>query len=1123
MKIFFITSNESKLDNKIEYSILENKGLSNLTKLCYGKMNFKNENYTVTVFYIDIIPENLEKKHKDSELEKYEAKIKAKKNDIFLSDTFEGTISFIKNKNNFIYDFELKETKGLFNKVINPPPYIKFSKAKQLQIYSQIKEQYFNEDELLFQDLISDSKHFFIEQNIEKYSFDFYLENFIIIYNLKEIKDLLKSFSLEKIELSNDFDPERYKEILYKCENDPSIFIKYCNKKKDKYYNKFYSLLLFFKMNYDKKGFNDLLNKKELLKYSIDIILENINIFKTIKIPYEFIIEIIKIKYSSLSEIKKAFSLIDSTENLFIILNNTFSELSKTFTEEKLNVFEFVNQQKDDNLENIFYEAKKIFAHPSNENKFIFLNKCFFEKYIKLNNDKNIKDLQNLIIIHNIINIYKNIDNSLEKEFISDLLEKIHLTGLDLIKIGILKNEDLLDFIDKDEFFKANSDYNTENNIPLFILDGIILETINKTFFKRWKKSRLLKGYQNMLKNKLEFKSKFEKAFIYKAQSITDFEKIYKLIDYDRNKIYNESSFQYFFDKLMEILESSEIKIETNFSHSISFIFYLLNKIFFIAKEKSNEICEIILEKVIEKIFPNIQIIENIHQEIKTKYKNINKEIIDIIDYYRPKDTNNILKGREILIYLKKMKLIQTKKYILGYLYNFLIQKEDLFSENIDFSSFELFRAIQEEEFINNIPEILSSKYYNYIFKFREEIANIIKKGEIKYELINWSKQNLSIIERNLNIIFINKQLYSKVIKPNLNKFFNKIYEQINDFEMLLKQIKDNNIESICQSDIEKVENIKNNLKNKFLYEIDADKLKEEYKIIKTNIEKKFKLKSSIIFNNLLNLKEELNPSNNKEEIFKETESDFIQFKNIFEENINPKKDNILRYFFETLYEIDENNIEKELIFMINFFELNIEDINLKTLKDKIIILLTKQKIDQKINDNILLAFEMEKNNYNYLNKFKESLLKVDSLLNSNKMKEMLNKKNIELENIKLKLNEEKNIGNKAKYENTQLSINYIRYQRLLNLQIENLTREKEKYICAYIKTHDEKICFSFFCRKSDKIEDYISKFYDIYPHFILKDNNIFKIRDKEIDKNKSFEENGINDGNIILLFYNND
>ena len=89
----------------------------------------------------------------------------------------------------------------------------------------------------------------------------------------------------------------------------------------------------------------------------------------------------------------------------------------------------------------------------------------------------------------------------------------------------------------------------------------------------------------------------------------------------------------------------------------------------------------------------------------------------------------------------------------------------------------------------------------------------------------------------------------------------------------------------------------------------------------------------------------------------------------------------------------------------------------------------------------------------------------------------MLNKKNIELENINRKLNEEKNFGNKAIYENTQLSINYIRYQRLLDLQIENLTKEKEKNICAYIKTFDEKICFSFFCKKSDKFEDYISKF----------------------------------------------
>jgi hypothetical protein len=345
-------------------------------------MKKKSENYTISVYYIDIIPEYLEKKHKDSELEKYEAKIKYKKNKIIGSDIFYGTISFIKTKNNFIYDFEFKESKGLFNNIIYPPPYIKFSKASQLQIYIQIKELFFKEDELLFQDLITDSKSFLIEQNIEKYSFDFYLENFLIIYHLKEIKELLKCFDLKKIELSLNFNPKRYAEVLNECENDPSIIMKYSNKKKDKYYYKFYSLLLFFKMIYDKNSFYDLLKKEELWKFSMDIIFENLQIFKDAKIPNEFTIELIKRKYSSFSDVEKIFNLVHSTEDLFIILRNTLSELSKTFSERKINVFELVSQQNNDNLENILNEIKKIYTNSSNENKFILLNDLFFQGYI---------------------------------------------------------------------------------------------------------------------------------------------------------------------------------------------------------------------------------------------------------------------------------------------------------------------------------------------------------------------------------------------------------------------------------------------------------------------------------------------------------------------------------------------------------------------------------------------------------------------------------------------------------------------------------------------------------------------------------------------------------------------
>ena len=40
-KIFFIISNQSTLNNQIEYTIIDNYGLSNFKRLCYGTMKKK--------------------------------------------------------------------------------------------------------------------------------------------------------------------------------------------------------------------------------------------------------------------------------------------------------------------------------------------------------------------------------------------------------------------------------------------------------------------------------------------------------------------------------------------------------------------------------------------------------------------------------------------------------------------------------------------------------------------------------------------------------------------------------------------------------------------------------------------------------------------------------------------------------------------------------------------------------------------------------------------------------------------------------------------------------------------------------------------------------------------------
>jgi hypothetical protein len=138
------------------------------------------------------------------------------------------------------------------------------------------------------------------------------------------------------------------------------------------------------------------------------------------------------------------------------------------------------------------------------------------------------------------------------------------------------------------------------------------------------------------------------------------------------------------------------------------------------------------------------------------------------------------------------LKLEHTKVFILRYLDNFLITKEKLFSNQNEESSFELFTAIQDSEIINAIPKILTTNYFKRIYDFRLEISNLIKTGKIEYNLINWvNKENIKILKKKLFILYSNFKIYSINIK-NFTFFFNKIYEQINDFDILLKKLKSN-------------------------------------------------------------------------------------------------------------------------------------------------------------------------------------------------------------------------------------------------------------------------------------------------------------------------------------------
>ena len=136
-RLYFITSNQSKLDKYIKYDIPKNRGL---TDFRVGDSNsemreerqYKREFFTVYLNSMEIVPNALKKEDQDPTTKRYNCEINLKYNKC----TFPGKLNFKHTKNNFIYDLEFKEYHG-WTKVFDPPPQIKFSKLDQLKMYTK--------------------------------------------------------------------------------------------------------------------------------------------------------------------------------------------------------------------------------------------------------------------------------------------------------------------------------------------------------------------------------------------------------------------------------------------------------------------------------------------------------------------------------------------------------------------------------------------------------------------------------------------------------------------------------------------------------------------------------------------------------------------------------------------------------------------------------------------------------------------------------------------------------------------------------------------------------------------------------------------------------------------------
>ena len=263
-KVFFITSNQSSLNNKLEYS-LNKSGMINL-RVAHAKTGKHNrEDFTTLVFTFDIKNDELRNNDFDKDKKSYKATIKLKQKNTYSMDTkFEGYILFKATRNNFIFDFKFEDYKG-YTGTYYAPPHIKYSHFDQIKLYKDaFKKLNIKQNTLFTENLISDSQRLLIGQ---KYNIDLFLEILKSCYTSPSVKTLLMCFNVGKVTLpSYQIDPNEYTKILNFIEKNPNAITKYCTEKDNpkKYYKSFYTLLLYFRSNFEQHKIQELLSKVEL-------------------------------------------------------------------------------------------------------------------------------------------------------------------------------------------------------------------------------------------------------------------------------------------------------------------------------------------------------------------------------------------------------------------------------------------------------------------------------------------------------------------------------------------------------------------------------------------------------------------------------------------------------------------------------------------------------------------------------------------------------------------------------------------------------------------------------------------------------------------------------------------
>ena len=760
----------------------------------------------------------------------------------------------------------------------------------------------------------------------KKYEFSFYFKIFKECFATPVSVKLIIAFDFNKIIGPGTIPEEKAEKI-----NILNMYFKKINEKisliedendKMKFKVNFYTMLLYFNYFFKKKEFISLLNDEQKRDDIYPILLKH-NIFKNIELSKEQIGKLINLS-SNFNELLIALSFNKDIMIFLQLIQENFDKISNLFKKESsetkkkpkkeilINMDAIIKPSNKDNLEEISkcYLNLQESQLKSNNKIFIIFGKTLFEKYINIFKQKNI-----LYLFH-----LKKISQSIEKIIkIKDFDNIIHQSGLELSKNKQLKNIEILEFINKEIYYKITS-YDNKNNKSMEIFNGLDVSTFNNEFYEKWKEMnwneifnsqypKFLEKIAKIIKDMKNFKillklfniSKNDKSKEFHPKAISIMQK--KYIDLLQN--YNGMTGDEDEDK---IEEKSKKNITSSYDDLIDLIYY-------------SDKMDIDLEKFLNNIKNNFnpKTINDIC--IKLLDKNISKNMKDIITKY-------FIDNENYADPLTLLQLIDTCPSLrLNILENFdkyLINKEEFF-EIEETQNIRLFRGLLERKLLGSEFEII--EYVKSNIELISSLQKEIEEGNIYYSNIIpfYSNNKNDELKKKLLLISLNDEVLASKLEEKIDDYIKEIKtvrEDLNlvynDLRQYLFDTEKDNI--IILTDI--LEKINTGYLN--CYEINyKDQCQQLINLFKEKAQLRALMSKSLFFTKILENQKEI--SKIDIDCINQTELKFNKLNNIFSRQaLTSLSKDILDICIKSIKGKKKTEVIKEVDLLIEIFKIEV-------------------------------------------------------------------------------------------------------------------------------------------------------------------------------------------------------